>query len=157
MPPKTPDPPTVARPAAPLAAADDAADAAEEATPPAAVVVAAAVAPEEADLEELSESSELADETADETIDDRALDSTAEEVVPAGFSHLISVGTMTPALLQMLPAKSMAACWSVALHSSLKQHEIFSIKAPLPQMHPMSTGLHPAIPSGEANGSRHFC
>ena len=110
-PPTIPEPPTEFK-EAPLGVADvaaaAAADAREETAPLAAV--AAAVAAVDASLkilERVSEDSAVADEIAEETEDETSAASLV--AVPVAASQMISDGTVMPAVLQMLPAKMMAA------------------------------------------------
>lgn len=120
-----------------LVAADAALEAPEETAPPPVVVaaVAALEATEDAllkvdardaeDSDLLEMSSEITD-VADETAEEREDETSAASLValPVVASHGISVGTTMPAVLQMLPAKAMAACWSAAEHSACKQLNI---------------------------------
>ena len=176
-----PDPATAEVAAAP---AELAAEAAEVAAPPADEVVVPALAvsadeaddkvdatdSEDSDLEETnSEISELTDEMADEMdemVDDRAVESM---VVAEDSLQVISDGTVTPPVLQILAANAIAACWSVSLQASSKQHpNTQSIKKaasfsfgtslpmlfknpPLEQIHLISRPPQPAIPSSSAD------
>ena len=112
-----------------LVAAAAAEDAPEEIAP--APVVVAAVSADEAEdkveardsedadvLEMTSEITDVAEEMAEDTEDEAAAEST---VVEPEASQGISDGTTMPAVLQMLPAKAMAAAWSAAEHSDFKQ------------------------------------
>lgn len=94
-------------------------------------LVSAAVAAEEAEdsveardsedsdlLEMNSEITDVAEEIAEDTLDETAAESA---VVEPEASHGISEGTTMPAVLQMFPAKAMAAAWSEAEHSVCRQ------------------------------------
>lgn len=77
---------------------------------------------EDSDLLEMnSEITDVAEEMAEETEDETLAASSV--ALPVVASQGISDGTVMPAVLQMLPAKTMAAAWSAAEHSAWRQLE----------------------------------
>lgn len=69
--------------------------------------------------EMISEITDVAEARMDEIEEETAETSAVAEGLET--SQGISEGTTTPAVLQMLPAKAMAAAWSAAEHSAWRQ------------------------------------